>query len=77
MPNPPITNYRFVLENTLRSVSDSGKTPSLLLHACCAPCSSYVLEYLSSYFNITLRNASGRAWVDHIRIYEIGTKETK
>ena len=30
-----------------------------------------------SYFNITLRNASGRAWVDHIRIYEIGTKETK
>ena len=54
MPNPPITNYRFVLENTLRSVSASGKTPSLLLHACCAPCSSYVLEYLSSYFNITL-----------------------
>lgn len=30
------------------------ETPSLLLHACCAPCSSYVLEYLSDYFNITL-----------------------
>ena len=28
--------------------------PSLLLHACCAPCSSYVLEYLNKYFNITL-----------------------
>ncbi len=29
-------------------------TPSLLLHACCAPCSSYVLEYLARYFSITL-----------------------
>ena len=30
------------------------KKPSLLLHACCGPCSSYVLEYLSKYFNITI-----------------------
>lgn len=30
------------------------KPPRLLLHACCAPCSSYVLEYLSRYFSITL-----------------------
>ncbi len=28
--------------------------PTLLLHSCCAPCSSYVLEYLSKYFKITL-----------------------
>ena len=28
--------------------------PSLLLHSCCAPCSSYVIEYLSNYFNITV-----------------------
>lgn len=28
--------------------------PALFLHSCCAPCSSYVLEYLSQYFNITL-----------------------
>lgn len=28
--------------------------PSLLLHSCCAPCSSYVLEYLSDYFEITV-----------------------
>ena len=28
--------------------------PPLLLHACCAPCSSYVLEYLTQYFTITL-----------------------
>ena len=36
-----------------RAVSE-GKAPSLLLHACCAPCSSYVLEYLSQYFHITV-----------------------
>ena len=31
-----------------------GRIPTLLLHACCAPCSSYVLEYLSKYFAITV-----------------------
>ena len=30
----------------------SGEVPTLLIHACCAPCSSYVLEYLSNYFHI-------------------------
>ena len=30
------------------------KKPTLLLHACCAPCSSYVIEYLSAYFDITI-----------------------
>ncbi len=29
-----------------------GRVPTLLLHSCCAPCSSYVLEYLSQYFDI-------------------------
>lgn len=39
----------------IQSDIDSGKPkPSLLLHACCAPCSSYVLEYLSKYFAITI-----------------------
>ena len=32
----------------------AGEVPTLLLHSCCAPCSSYVLEYLSQYFSITL-----------------------
>ncbi len=31
-----------------------GKKPGLLLHSCCGPCSSYVLEYLSEFFDITL-----------------------
>ncbi len=32
----------------------AGDVPALLIHACCAPCSSYVLEYLSNYFYITI-----------------------
>ena len=31
-----------------------GKMPGLLLHCCCAPCASYVLEYLSAFFKITV-----------------------
>ena len=41
------------LEQTLSSLQKAPR-PKLLLHACCAPCSSYVLEYLSQYFRITL-----------------------
>jgi hypothetical protein len=42
-----------MLEQTLDRLQD-GEPPSLLLHSCCAPCSSYVLEYLSQYFRITV-----------------------
>jgi hypothetical protein len=45
-------NYQKALDGTLKSLN--GSAPRLLLHACCAPCSSYVLEYLSEYFRITL-----------------------
>ncbi len=47
-------NYQKQLDKTIDGILSEGKAPSLLLHACCAPCSSYVLEYLSEYFNITL-----------------------
>lgn len=47
-------NYQLMLDKTLAELEKSGERPSLLLHACCAPCSSYVLEYLSKYFKITL-----------------------
>lgn len=47
-------NYALILEQTIADIKKSGKRPSLLLHACCAPCSSYVLEYLSQYFDITI-----------------------
>ena len=41
-------NYQLELERELQK--NEGKTPRLLLHCCCAPCSSYVLEYLSPHF---------------------------
>ena len=47
-------NYQKELEKELERVLASGRTPRLLLHSCCAPCSSYVLEYLSRYFSIVL-----------------------
>ncbi len=47
-------NYQHILEKTLKQVEQQEHRPRLLLHSCCAPCSSYVLEYLSSYFNITV-----------------------
>lgn len=45
-------NYQKQLDDVLADLH--GEVPTLLLHACCAPCSSYVLEYLSDYFEITL-----------------------
>lgn len=45
-------NYQNELDNIIKSIS--GTVPKLLLHSCCAPCSSYVLEYLSQYFEITV-----------------------
>jgi len=41
------------LEEKLTKIASSGETPRLLLHCCCAPCASYVLEYLSPFFKIT------------------------
>lgn len=46
-------NYQKELEALLTKLSGE-ETKSLLLHSCCAPCSSYVIEYLSSYFYITV-----------------------
>lgn len=46
-------NYQKELDRLLNSLGESaGPPPRLLLHSCCAPCSSYVLEYLSPYFEI-------------------------
>lgn len=47
-------NYQNELDKTLSDIERAGTIPSLLLHSCCAPCSSYVLEYLSRYFKITV-----------------------
>ena len=53
MPEPKV-NYQQLLERELERLKGEGKRPRLLLHGCCAPCSSYVLEYLSGAFDITL-----------------------
>ena len=47
-------NFQHELDNLIKDIEKSGKSPTLLLHSCCAPCSSYVLKYLSEYFKITL-----------------------
>lgn len=47
-------NYGKMLDEKLKTLTQNGERPTLLLHACCAPCSSYVLEYLCKYFKITL-----------------------
>ena len=45
-------NYQKELEKLIEKQQRDGQKPSLLLHSCCAPCSSYVLEYLAPYFHI-------------------------
>ena len=55
-------NYQKELERLIlqlnreqeRTDGSGARVPRLLLHSCCAPCSSYVLEYLSQYFSITV-----------------------
>lgn len=47
-------NLQKELEKIIEQNKKEGTMPSLLLHACCAPCSSYCIEYLHKYFDITL-----------------------
>lgn len=47
-------NYQKILDKELDRIQSNNITPTLLLHSCCAPCSSYVIEYLSKYFKITV-----------------------
>ena len=47
-------NYQKILDGIIEENSQNGVVPKLLLHACCAPCSSYCLEYLSNFFEITV-----------------------
>ena len=53
-PGMPKQNYQKVLDGILQQLVLEGRRPRLLLHSCCAPCSSYVMEYLSRYFSITV-----------------------
>ena len=46
-------NYNLECEKILDTI-DLDHKPTLLLHSCCAPCSSAVLERISKYFSITI-----------------------
>lgn len=67
-------NYQIEMERELAHIVESARRPRLLLHSCCAPCSSYVLEALTGYFDIDLYyynpNISPRAEYD-ARIAEL------
>ncbi|MFA5603712.1 MAG: epoxyqueuosine reductase QueH [Bacilli bacterium] len=47
-------NYQLQLDEIISELTSNNEVPTLLLHSCCAPCSSYVLLYLSQYFKITV-----------------------
>ena len=47
-------NYDLAMENQLQEIKKSENKPILLLHSCCAPCSSAILEFLQEYFEITV-----------------------
>lgn len=47
-------NYQLMLDKITAKNEGEDILPSLLLHSCCAPCSSYTIEYLSKYFSVTI-----------------------
>lgn len=49
----PKPNYSLELEKLMRQLAAEGRRPRLLIQACCAPCSSYCLPYLSEQFDVT------------------------
>ncbi len=47
-------NYQKVMEELIQNNCGEGRVPELLLHSCCAPCSSYCIDLLSGYFHVTV-----------------------
>lgn len=47
-------NYYLLFENQLNRIKEKGKVPTILLHSCCAPCSSHVITFLKEHFDITI-----------------------
>ena len=66
-------NYQKELDRLIERLKKEEKAPSLLLHSCCAPCSSYCLEYLSQYFHITVDYYNPNIYPEeeyHMRVQE-------
>jgi len=53
-PEKGSINFQKELDKLIIKLQEQNKVPTLLLHSCCAPCSSYVIEYLSQYFHLTV-----------------------
>lgn len=47
-------NYQKIMEDLIRENCTAGEAPSLLLHSCCAPCSSYCIACLAEHFQVTV-----------------------
>ena len=50
----PKINFQRKLDQILDEIEQQGSRPSLLLHSCCGPCSSYVVTYLKAFFDLTV-----------------------
>lgn len=61
-------NYQKEMDLLLSEITIKNQLPRLLLHSCCAPCSSYVLEYLSQFFHITIYYYNPN--ISHIEEYQ-------
>ncbi|MFV0464960.1 MAG: epoxyqueuosine reductase QueH [Lachnospiraceae bacterium] len=68
-------NYQKDLENLILKNQAEGVIPKLLLHSCCAPCSTYVIEYLSDFFEITVFYYNPNIYPD--QEYEMRAREQK
>ena len=62
-------NYQRVLEDLIEKIKDSQEVPTLMLHSCCGPCSTSVLEYLSQYFKITIDFYNPNIYPSKERVY--------
>ncbi|MCI7224131.1 epoxyqueuosine reductase QueH [Fusobacterium sp.] len=47
-------NYDLKMEETIKEIKEKGEKKKLLVHSCCGPCSSAVLEYLNNFFEIDI-----------------------
>ena len=49
-----VINYNKILDKLIKQWTNNQKRPKILLHSCCAPCSTYTLEFMSKYADVTI-----------------------
>lgn len=64
-------NYQKELDKIIEKITAENTTPTLLLHSCCAPCSSYVLSYLAEYFSITVFYYNPNIYPENEYLYRV------